>query len=686
MAKLTNPIDIASLPPARRTLEEEFIRWIGFVPDFSLASFGSFQRFSIPQDASSKSAWVIVTDLGQDGIAVTAGDWAGKADGILRWSTSDETEMSEEALRLKEEALEKAEAEAEMRHDVTALRAEEIYRHGQLPSAPDNAPYFRRKGITNVHGIVKSGWWFDRKALVIPVTDTNGSIQTLQFILNDGSKRFLAGGDKRGNGLLLGAKATAGERKKAFLCEGFATGWSVLRATEMPVLIAFDAGNLKPCAEKWGAFFDLTVVADNDESGTGEEKARGTGLPVILIPSRGMDANDYAAQYGLQELRKVLLPPPSWLVHGDNLRGARQGAEWLIRKNIQKGANIMFFGVSNIGKTFVLLDMLLAMSTGKGDWHGFKAKKAVCAYLCGEGFGGVGKRLDAWLVANGGDTVGSFYVSRGALPLDTREGINEAILELRKLPEKPEVIAIETLSWFNSGDENNARDSGNFLRAINLFREAFGKSLTVIIVTHSGLASEDRARGSTVFKGAMDTEMCLKKDTGKEGFLLLIQTKQKDIEMIDPLRFHLEEVALYPDPDPDADSEMMTSAVVRFDSQISRTDALKAQDKARGEIASDPLAQYAVRIADAWLEHGMETDEDNRPTVTEEQLRKTLRRSYSVDAVKNWFKNDPSRPLAKLVASGRAVREDGHITLIDDTDISAALLRKEKKEDYEKAR
>jgi putative DNA primase/helicase len=88
-----------------------------------------------------------------------------------------------------------------------------------------------------------------------------------------------------------------------------ATGLSVhaaLRALkrDAQVVVCFSAGNLGKLA-KTGF-----VVADNDESGTGQRVAERTGLPYFLPPKTGWDFNDFWKEVGTfrasQELRRAL--------------------------------------------------------------------------------------------------------------------------------------------------------------------------------------------------------------------------------------------------------------------------------------------------------------------------------------------------------------------------------------------
>jgi hypothetical protein len=90
---------------------------------------------------------------------------------------------------------------------------------------------------------------------------------------------------------------------------------------------------------------------------------------------------------------------------------------------------------------------------------------------------------------------------------------------------------------------------------------------TVILVHHTGNSEEaqNRARGSSAWRGALDFEMSVK--PGKDGVIQLIQRKQKDAELSRDLSFKLEsfEIGWY-----DEDGEPVRSGVIR---QIELSDA-----------------------------------------------------------------------------------------------------------------
>ena len=78
-------------------------------------------------------------------------------------------------------------------------------------------------------------------ALLIPVLDESGALQSLQRIYPDGSKRFLVGGKIQGGHFVIRGQ----QEKPIAICEGLATGASIHQATGWTVYVAFSANNLQ---------------------------------------------------------------------------------------------------------------------------------------------------------------------------------------------------------------------------------------------------------------------------------------------------------------------------------------------------------------------------------------------------------------------------------------------------------
>lgn len=159
-------------------------------------------------------------------------------------------------------------------------------------------PYLVSKGFPEEKGLVMPD---DR--LVIPMRDAEtGEINSVQTITTYGQKKFLAGGKAKGSVFMIG------RGYERWLCEGHATALSVRAALtslyrQATVIVCFSAANLAHVARKVRGQY---VVADNDESGTGERYACKTGLPWWMPPEVGMDANDFHLAYGVRALANEL--------------------------------------------------------------------------------------------------------------------------------------------------------------------------------------------------------------------------------------------------------------------------------------------------------------------------------------------------------------------------------------------
>lgn len=81
-----------------------------------------------------------------------------------------------------------------------------------------------------------------KDCLLVPPFDSDGKLWSLPFITKD-TKRFLSG-EKNGCYFVIG---TISPSENAFICEGYAnaTGATIHEYSNIPVVVAFDAENLK---------------------------------------------------------------------------------------------------------------------------------------------------------------------------------------------------------------------------------------------------------------------------------------------------------------------------------------------------------------------------------------------------------------------------------------------------------
>lgn len=165
-------------------------------------------------------------------------------------------------------------------------------------------PYLEAKGFPDLAMPVWTSE--DGDKLVIPMR-REGKIVGCQLINDKGDKKFLYGQTSKGATFTLDAKGVN------IFCEGLATGLSIqaiMKANKIrySIHVCFSAGNMKEVA---GKFSNGLVIADNDQSGTGERIAHDIGKPYWMSDTVGEDFNDYHQRVGTfkasQSLKKVLV-------------------------------------------------------------------------------------------------------------------------------------------------------------------------------------------------------------------------------------------------------------------------------------------------------------------------------------------------------------------------------------------
>lgn len=155
-------------------------------------------------------------------------------------------------------------------------------------------PYLAAKGFPEERGNV---WRRDAGEMLVVPMRVGRDLAGVQLITEDGAKKFLYG--QRCS--LAQYVFTAGAGVPHIVCEGYATALSARLAMGQlkrpyALHVCFSAGNMKKVAEQLPGG---VVLADNDESGTGERVAKEIGWPYWMSDRVGEDANDYHQRRGL---------------------------------------------------------------------------------------------------------------------------------------------------------------------------------------------------------------------------------------------------------------------------------------------------------------------------------------------------------------------------------------------------
>jgi len=229
---------------------------------------------------------------------------------------------------------------------------------------------------------------------------------------------------------------------------------------------------------------------------------------------------------------------------------------YLIKGVVQANSLTMMVGASGDGKSFFTIDACMAIATGQS-WYGHKVNRGLVVYVAAEGGMGINNRFAAIKQKRVLSGAPIELVKAAVNLMDAAEC--DALVQLvraaeSKHGEKCAAIVFDTLARCMSGDENSTEDMNAAVKGADGIRTAIG--CTVIVVHHYGKDASRGARGSTVLKAAVDTEISFE-IRGESR--VAKSTKQRDLEGGIEFAFDLETIFL----GTDMEGEQVTSCVVR---------------------------------------------------------------------------------------------------------------------------
>lgn len=224
-------------------------------------------------------------------------------------------------------------------------------------------------------------------------------------------------------------------------------------------------------------------------------------------------------------------------------------AKPLVKGLLDQGAMTVLYGASNVGKTFVAMDLAYHVSRGLM-YGGMRSTRSRVIYVAAEGSTGALKRLAA-LNNRYGSTDG-FQILTSPVDLRNREADLQPLIALLRDNGPPGLVILDTLSRvLAGGDENSSVDMGALVSHFDAIRSETAAHL--LVVHHTGKDQARGARGHSLLRAATDTEI----EIG-EGEIRV--TKQRDLEKSWSSGFELVSVTL----GVDADGDPITSATVRL--------------------------------------------------------------------------------------------------------------------------
>ncbi len=335
---------------------------------------GKIHRYSSRHN-NKKSEWYIGQEIKTGMFICTFASWH-DSETHFTWRSYEQSEISNET-----ELLEEINEEIKIHEE--EIKKEQIKRAEALwTSAPTTLthPYLSIKHIR------PDNLKCFNELLLIPLYNITGQFQSLQRIASDGTKRFFTGIPVRGLMHIIG---NIDPSEEIFICEGFATGYSIYEATGQPTICAMSAGNIITIAQMLKNKYPnkiLKLAADNDEAGLKVvEKWKEYFNENIYLPKTpGFDFNDEANKNSLDAVKEILSPKRINEITLHDFINTEFKEITLINDIIQENSFNIIFGRGGTGKSMFSCEMGFCISLGQNYLNLKTHHKHSVLYIDGE--------------------------------------------------------------------------------------------------------------------------------------------------------------------------------------------------------------------------------------------------------------------------------------------------------------
>lgn len=179
---------------------------------------------------------------------------------------------------------------------------------------------------------------------------------------------------------------------------------------------------------------------------------------------------------------------------------ARPPMKWLVRGVLPEKGIGAIYGQPGSGKSFLVLDLLAAVSGGY-HWFGIPTKAVPVVYITLEGQAGMPQRLLAYRAKKG--LLDRIVFIEQSIDLRSPETLKELIDLIRDAGLDGGLVCIDTLAASAPGmDENASADMGQLIANLQDLQTELGGF--VLVVHHSGKDEARGLRGWSGLNGALD--------------------------------------------------------------------------------------------------------------------------------------------------------------------------------------
>ena len=285
----------------------------------------------------------------------------------------------------------------------------------------------------------------------------------------------------------------------------------------------------------------------NEEEAVASHEARqqASARPAPSSPQHGAGEENGRSGGGQGGGTRPSLP----LLYANEVTAAEPALDFVEGLLVEGGMSV-WYGDSNVGKTFCVLDLAMHVALGR-PYRGREVDQGGVVYCALEGVAGIRNRVSAWMKHHWVKPADRRDLPLAIVPsainmLDVEADVPALIEAIKVAAEQlgrpVKLVVIDTLSRaLAGGNENSPEDMGALVRASDMVRQACGAHLS--FVHHSGKDQARGARGHSLLRAATDTEVEISRGEGSEVSLVKV-TKQRELEIGDDMGFRLEVIDL----------------------------------------------------------------------------------------------------------------------------------------------
>lgn len=225
--------------------------------------------------------------------------------------------------------------------------------------------------------------------------------------------------------------------------------------------------------------------------------------------------------------------------------------QWLVRGVLPAEGLAALYGASGSGKSFLILDIAIAIAGGSYEWFDRRVTQCPVIYACLEGEAGMGKRVKAWSYHHQKPIPDSLKFITQPFDLLSND-VGELAKAVLAACSNGGLTILDTLNRAAPGaDENSSVDMGNIIAAAKNLQNLIGG--LVLLVHHTGKDASKGLRGHSSLYAALDAAIEVANNKGREWNVA--KSKDDVTGYVYPFKLEIVQVGF------DEDGEEVTSCV-----------------------------------------------------------------------------------------------------------------------------